>query len=71
MSQLVDIDDKNVSINYLPKTPSGKKIKSIEVHPALAEYMKFVDLSEYSLGRLNAEQSQENKEPTGNISVLN
>ena len=31
MSQLVDIDDKNVSINYLPKTPNGKKIKSIEV----------------------------------------
>ena len=36
-----------------------RKVK--EVHPALAEYMKFVDLSEYSLGRLNAEQRQENK----------
>ncbi len=46
-----------------------RKVK--EVHPALAEYMKFVDLSEYSLGRLNAEQSQENKEITGKISVLN
>ena len=31
MSQLVDIDDKNVSINYLPKTPKGKKIKSVEL----------------------------------------
>ena len=31
MSQLVDIDDKNISINYLPKTPNGKKIKSVEV----------------------------------------
>ena len=31
MSQLVDIEDKNISINYLPKTPSGKKIKSVEV----------------------------------------
>jgi len=31
ISQLVDIEDKNISINYLPKTPSGKKIKSVEV----------------------------------------
>ena len=31
MSQLVDIEDKNISVNYLPKIPSGKKIKSIEV----------------------------------------
>ena len=31
MSQLVDIEDKNISINYLPKTPNGKKIKSVEV----------------------------------------
>ena len=31
MSQLVDIENKNISINYLPKTPNGKKIKSIEV----------------------------------------
>ena len=31
MSQLMDIEDKNISINYLPKTPNGKKIKSVEV----------------------------------------
>mgnify|MGYP001425111491 CR=1 FL=1 len=31
MSQLIDIENKNVSINRLPKTPNGKKIKSIEV----------------------------------------
>ena len=31
VSQLVDIDEKNVSINYLPRAPRGKKIKSIEV----------------------------------------
>tara|TARA_Y100000590_G_scaffold312970_1_gene353770 strand:- start:790 stop:1206 length:417 start_codon:yes stop_codon:yes gene_type:complete len=31
MSQLVDIENKNISINSLPKTPSGKKIKSVEV----------------------------------------
>ncbi|RZO49932.1 MAG: transcriptional repressor [Candidatus Pelagibacterales bacterium] len=31
MSQLIDIDDKNISLNYLPKIPNGKKIKSIEV----------------------------------------
>ena len=31
MSQLVDIEDKNISVNYLPKTPNGKKIKSVEV----------------------------------------
>ena len=31
MSQLMDIEDKNISINYLPKTPIGKKIKSLEV----------------------------------------
>ena len=31
VSQLVDIEDKNISINYLPKTPNGKKIKSVEV----------------------------------------
>ena len=31
MSQLVDIEDKNISVNYLPKIPSGKKVKSIEV----------------------------------------
>ena len=46
-----------------------KKVK--EVHPALAEYMKFVDLSEYSLGRLNAEQRQEYKQNKGNISIQN
>ena len=31
MSRLVDIEDKNISIDYLPKTPNGKKIKSVEV----------------------------------------
>ena len=31
MSQLVDIDDKSISINYHTKIPSGKKIKSVEV----------------------------------------
>ena len=31
MSQLLDIEDKNISLNFLPKIPSGKKIKSVEV----------------------------------------
>ena len=31
MSQLVDIEDKNVLINHLPKAPHGKRIKSVEV----------------------------------------
>ena len=31
MSQLIDIEDKNISVNNLPKTPSRKKIKSVEV----------------------------------------
>ena len=31
MSQLIDIEDKNISVNFLPKMPSGKKIKSVEV----------------------------------------
>ena len=31
MSQLIDIDDKNILINLIPKAPSGKKIKSVEV----------------------------------------
>ena len=31
MSQLFDIEDKGISINHLPRTPSGKKIKSVEV----------------------------------------
>ena len=31
MSQLVDIEDKNISVNYFPKIPTGKKIKSLEV----------------------------------------
>ena len=31
MSQLFDINDENISINQLPKAPSGKKIKSVEV----------------------------------------
>ena len=31
MSHLVDIEDKNILVNYQPKLPSGKKIKSVEV----------------------------------------
>ena len=31
MSQLIDIKDNNISVNYLPKIPTGKKIKSLEV----------------------------------------
>ena len=31
VSQLIDIEDKNISITCLPKTPNGKKIKSVEV----------------------------------------
>ena len=31
MSQLVDIEDKNILVGSLPKTPNGKKIKSVEV----------------------------------------
>ena len=31
MSQLVDIDDKNILVGNLPKAPNGKKIKSVEV----------------------------------------
>ena len=30
-SQLIDIKNKNVSINNLPNVPSGKKIKEIEI----------------------------------------
>ena len=30
-SQLIDIKDKNISINNLPKAPNGKKIKDIEI----------------------------------------
>jgi len=37
-----------------------KKVE--EVQPLLAKYMKFVDLNEYSLGRLGSEQRQENKQ---------
>ena len=37
MSQLVDIDDKNISLNYLPKIPNGKKIKSVEVLVKIAK----------------------------------
>ncbi len=33
-----------------------------EAQPLLAKYMKFVDLNEYSLGRLSAEQHQEDKQ---------
>ena len=31
LSQLVDIDDKNISINYMTNIPKGKKVKSVEV----------------------------------------
>ena len=31
MSQLVDIEDKNILVENLPKPPNGKKIKSVEV----------------------------------------
>ena len=31
MSQLIDIDNENISVNYLAKMPNGKKIKSVEV----------------------------------------
>ena len=31
MSQLVDIEDKNILVGNLPKPPNGKKIKSVEV----------------------------------------
>ena len=37
-----------------------KKVE--EAQPLLAKYMKFVDLNEYSLGRLSAEQRQEEKQ---------
>ena len=37
MSRLIDIEDKNISVNYLPKTPSGKKIKSVEVLVKIAD----------------------------------
>ena len=31
MSELVDIEDKNILVGNLPKAPNGKKIKSVEV----------------------------------------
>ena len=37
MSQLIDIEDKNISVNNLPKTPSRKKIKSVEVLVKIAD----------------------------------
>ena len=37
MSRLIDIEDKNISVNHLPKTPSGKKIKSVEVLVKIAD----------------------------------
>ena len=37
MSQLVDIEDKNISVNNLPKTPRRKKIKSVEVLVKIAD----------------------------------
>tara|TARA_Y100000590_G_scaffold6735_1_gene8717 strand:+ start:3290 stop:3706 length:417 start_codon:yes stop_codon:yes gene_type:complete len=36
-SQLADIEDKNISISHLPKTPNGKKIKSVEVLVKIAD----------------------------------
>ena len=36
MSQLIDIKDNNISVHNLPKTPKGKKIKSIEVQVKIA-----------------------------------
>ena len=38
-SQLVDIEEDHVSINTLPNTPNGKKIKSVEV------LVKIVDIN--------------------------
>tara|TARA_B100002051_G_scaffold268694_1_gene298901 strand:- start:288 stop:716 length:429 start_codon:yes stop_codon:yes gene_type:complete len=40
MSQLFDIEDKNISIGNLPKTPNGKKIKSVEVLVKIASITK-------------------------------
>tara|TARA_B100001123_G_scaffold221049_1_gene249245 strand:+ start:51 stop:467 length:417 start_codon:yes stop_codon:yes gene_type:complete len=37
LSQLVDIEDKNISVNYLPEAPRGKKIKSVEVLVKIAK----------------------------------
>ena len=37
-----------------------KKVEAVQ--PLLAKYMKFVDLNEYSLGRLSSEQRQEDKQ---------
>ena len=37
MSQLIDIEDKNISVNNLPKTPRRKKIKSVEVLVKIAD----------------------------------
>ncbi|MDO8628122.1 MAG: FAD-dependent thymidylate synthase, partial [Candidatus Diapherotrites archaeon] len=36
-------------------------LETQKVHPALAEYMKFVDLKEYALERLEAEKKQDKK----------
>ena len=36
-------------------------LKTKEVHPALSEYMKYVDMNEYGLGRLKAEVKKEEK----------
>ena len=35
-SQLIDIKDENISINNLPRTPYGKKIKKVEITIRLA-----------------------------------
>ena len=61
-----------VWLTELRSTPQGhsgyrriaqEMFMKVEVaQPLLAKYIKFVDLNEYSLGRLNAEQRQEDKQ---------
>ena len=40
-------------------------LKVREVHPHLAEMMRFVNLEDYPLGRLDAEQRQDDKSARG------
>ena len=61
-----------VWLTELRSTPQGhsgyrriaqEMFRKVETaQPLLAKYIKFVDLNEYSLGRLNAEQRQEDKQ---------
>ncbi len=61
-----------VWLTELRSTPQGhsgyrriaqEMFRKVEMaQPLLAKYIKFVDLNEYSLGRLNAEQRQEDKQ---------